>query len=78
MKYKNVRLTREELLKAYADGERDFRYVDLSGVDLGEVNLTNVDLSNADLIEADLSYAFNTEAKTLHTILLLKQMGITI
>ena len=38
------RLTRDELLARYADGERDFPNVDLIGVDLTEENLAGARL----------------------------------
>lgn len=54
MKYKNVKLTREELLKAYEDGERDFRGVDLSNISLRYADLSHSDLSFANLTNTEL------------------------
>ena len=64
----------EEILKRYADGEREFLYVDLSGgdlssVDFGErslrgviynkkIKFSNANLSNANLSSANLRNAF--------------------
>lgn len=50
-------MTREELLAAYADGERCFTGANLSGADLSRADLSRADLSGADLSGADLRWA---------------------
>ncbi|MBN3923760.1 pentapeptide repeat-containing protein, partial [Nostoc sp. NMS4] len=45
-------MNRDELLKRYAAGERDF-----SGVDLSRANLYGIDLSSANLSRANISHA---------------------
>ena len=50
-------MTREELLKRYTEGKRDFPYTNLSNVDLSNVDLRGADLSNVDLRGADLRRA---------------------
>lgn len=50
-------MNRDELLSRYANGDRDFRGVNLSGVDLRGVNLSGADLRGADLIGTDMRYA---------------------
>ena len=71
-------MTRDELLKMYTDGKRDFskadlrcvnlrganlRGADLSNANLRCVDLYGVDLSNANLLCSDLSYANVSGAK---------------
>ena len=46
------KITAEELLRRYADGERDFAGVDLHGVDLSGAVLTGINLDRADLSKA--------------------------
>ncbi|WP_448271185.1 pentapeptide repeat-containing protein [Nostoc sp. DSM 114160] len=50
-------MNRDELLKRYAVGERDFSGVDLSGVNLKGVELYGVNLSKANLSNVKLGYA---------------------
>ena len=50
-------MTRDELIKMYTDGIRDFSYADLSNIDLRCADLSNADLSHANLSNADLSGA---------------------
>jgi len=47
-------MTRDELLKAYAEGERFFKVAKLRGVSLPGVYLGGADLGGADLGGADL------------------------
>lgn len=47
----------EELLRRYADGERDFRAVNLTRADLHQANLCQTIFIAADLHEANLSGA---------------------
>jgi hypothetical protein len=47
----------KKLLEAYAKGERDFSYSDLTRANLTGANLTGADLRGADLREADLTRA---------------------
>ncbi len=47
----------EELLRRYADGERNFVEVDLSRANLSGANLYGADLRNANLSGVDLSGA---------------------
>ena len=56
-------MTKEELLKRYADGERDFYGEVVDEVDLSKVNLSGANLSRADLIGANLSDADLSDAK---------------
>jgi len=63
-------MTSEELLKRYANGERDFACADLSGADLygadlNGANLNGADLNGANLNGADLSDA-NLSGATLN------------
>jgi uncharacterized protein YjbI with pentapeptide repeats len=46
-----------ELLRRYAEGERRFRGVDLSGADVGAANLADADLREASLMDANLRRA---------------------
>ncbi|MDZ7964838.1 MAG: pentapeptide repeat-containing protein [Nostoc sp. DedSLP03] len=55
-------MNRDELLKRYAAGERDF-----SGVDLGRANLYGIDLSSANLSRANISYAKLSDANLQST-----------
>ena len=50
-------MTAEQLLEAYAAGERDFRGADLFGADLRSAHLNGADLRGAFLRDANLSYA---------------------
>ncbi len=50
-------MTREELLAAYAAGQRDFTKVNLSEANLTGVNLTEADLTGADLYGVNLTGA---------------------
>ncbi len=47
-------MTRDELLKLYTEGKRDFSHADLRGADLSNLNLPSANLSYADLRGADL------------------------
>ena len=47
-------MSRDELIKLYTDGKRDFSYADLSNIDLSNIGLSYADLSNADLSRANL------------------------
>ncbi len=70
-----VQMTREQLLKAYKDGKRDFSNVNLSGVVLSGAMLKGINLSNslligtslvsANLNHADLSGAVLTDANLI-------------
>jgi hypothetical protein len=55
-------MTAQELLAAYAAGERNFVGADLSGADLSGANLSKANLSKARLSGADLSGADIREA----------------
>lgn len=46
-------MDREELLKRYSRGERDFSDANLSGADLSGAYLRGADLRNASLVDAD-------------------------
>mgnify|MGYP006449144981 CR=1 FL=1 len=50
-------MDRDELLRRYAAGERDFSGVDLSGADLMEVALEDINLENAILREAKFCWS---------------------
>ena len=50
-------MTAQELLAAYAAGERDFSGADLRGAELEKANLSGANLSRANLSEARLGYA---------------------
>ena len=56
-------MTANELLAAYAAGERDFRGVDLSFARLIDADLSGIDLSFARLIDADMSGARLCDAR---------------
>ncbi len=63
----NNPMTREELIEAYARGERDFSElalngIDLSGLDLSEINLSNSNLNGANLVGTNFSKANLTKA----------------
>ena len=70
-----VQMTREQLLRAYKDGKRDFSNVNLSGVVLSGAMLKGINLSNslligtslvsANLNHADLSGAVLTDANLI-------------
>ena len=47
-------MTKEELLEAYENGERDFSGKDFSGIDLGTINVAKANFSNCNFTEADL------------------------
>ena len=51
-------MTRDELLDAYVEGQRDFIGADLAGVDLAGADLAGADLTDADLAGADLTDAY--------------------
>ena len=51
-----------ELLRRYADGERDFHGIDLTGEDLDCADLREIDLSNSDLTRTSLAEANLAEA----------------
>lgn len=55
-------MTREELLRRYAAGERDFRGADLRGANLRGADLRDANLRWADLTDADLRGADLTDA----------------
>ena len=55
-------MIREELLKHYNEGRRDFSYADLSNADLSRAYLSYANLSEADLSRTDLSYAYLSRA----------------
>jgi len=60
-------MTEQELLAAYAKGERNFRgadlgFADLSGANLSGTNLKGANLRGTDLKNADLRYADLMEA----------------
>ena len=50
-------MTRDKILKQYAEGVRDFRGANLSGADLSGADLREADLCEAGLREANLSMA---------------------
>ncbi|HEY9845921.1 MAG TPA: pentapeptide repeat-containing protein [Candidatus Caenarcaniphilales bacterium] len=50
-------MNRDEILRRYAAGERDFHRTNLSGANLSGVNLSGVNLSGANLSGANLSGA---------------------
>lgn len=50
-------MNRDELLRLYTAGEREFSGVDLSGVKLKGVELIGVNFSNGNLSNANLAYA---------------------
>lgn len=54
-------MTKEQLLKRYADGERGFPYARLAGVDLRHADLTGANFSNANLKGTNLSGAILTD-----------------
>ena len=56
-------MTRDELIKMYIEGKRDFSYADLSNANLFNADLRCSDLSNADLLYANLSKASLSGAK---------------
>ena len=49
--------TREDILLAYQDGQRDFSGWNLQGANLQKANLNGADLSHANLTNADLTGA---------------------
>ncbi len=60
-------MTREELLKRYADGERDFLNANLSKADLKTTYLFRSNFNGANFSEADLSQAQLTGADLAKT-----------
>lgn len=52
-----TKLTRDELLRKYQAGVRDFRGADLRGVDLREADLSGADLQGTDLRGTDFGGA---------------------
>ena len=70
-------MTRDELLSAYAAGQRyfsradlsgaDLRLVDLSGANLSAASLTGADLRGADLTSADLTGAILRDGRGLYS-----------
>ena len=65
-------MTRDELLAAYAKGERNFRHANIGGADLRDAYLSGANLSGADLSGTDLRSAYLRSA--LNAI----EMGIVI
>ncbi|MDV3002675.1 MAG: Serine/threonine-protein kinase B (plasmid) [Chroococcopsis gigantea SAG 12.99] len=61
-------MDREELLKKYAAGERDFTGVDLSSADLRNIDLCEVDFTRANFSHADLRGASITILSTLYCV----------
>jgi len=55
MKKRSKNMRKEELLKKYAEGERDFRNADLEGADLRWADLEGANFCGADLDGAYLS-----------------------
>ncbi|MBW4504985.1 MAG: pentapeptide repeat-containing protein [Scytonematopsis contorta HA4267-MV1] len=49
-----MRITKSELLSRYADGERQFQYVDLIGLDLSGVDLSRGDFAHALIRDTNL------------------------
>ena len=56
-------MSRDELLKLYTEGKRDFSNADLRGADLSNLNLPYADLSRADFRCADL---YNTNLRCVN------------
>lgn len=76
-------MTRAELLRRYAEGERDFRGLDLRATDfegcyLRRVDLTGADLRDADLRRADLEGATLTGARGLRVPVVLGIAGLVL
>ena len=62
-------MTVQELLAAYASGERNFSYANLRGADLVEADLSGADLNGANLSFARLSLANLSEANLRGAVL---------
>jgi uncharacterized protein YjbI with pentapeptide repeats len=62
-------MDREELLRRYAAGERDFSGVSLRGLDFSDCNLSGINLSNADLSETEWDGANLSRANLSSAIL---------
>ena len=62
-------MDREELLKRYSKGERDFSHTDLSHTDLSHAYLSGADFSHTDLSGTDLSCANLSDADLSHSCL---------
>jgi 2-iminobutanoate/2-iminopropanoate deaminase len=55
----------EELLAAYAEGQRNFQNAQLGEADLKGADLSGIDLSRANLTAVDFSEAFPGQGKPL-------------
>lgn len=60
-------MKRDDVIKRYAAGERDFRGLDFGNLDLHSINLSGVNLSNADMQYVNLCGAILKEANFLRT-----------